>query len=360
MAPSRTLLIFDLDDARFGLDATLVRESVWLPELTPVEEAPPYIAGIFSLRGQIVPVTDLNLRFGHPALPYRFGDQIVVLELDQLLMGLIVSEVREVIELSAEAIQPPPEFDGEAHRHAHLVAGEARVGDDIVTLLDVSQLMHGSQAPLPSPPPQAEEGATPSLARSAGEGWGGGMHFCPEATPEQRAIFHARARALMEAATEEEGTRLPLAVVELDGEYFGIGLEAVQEFCDIARPTPSPCCPPHILGAIGLRGNLFTLLDLRAALNLPRAAQRSGKAVIARASTRFGTGLGEQAVGVAVDQVHDVIYLREEELQATPSALREQHGAEVKGAAPYGGKMMAVLNLPALLAREEWIVNETV
>ncbi len=66
----RTLLIFDLDDARFGVDATLVRESVWLPKLTPVEEAPPYIVGIFSLRGQIVPVTDLNLRFGHPARPF--------------------------------------------------------------------------------------------------------------------------------------------------------------------------------------------------------------------------------------------------------------------------------------------------
>jgi len=47
-------------------------------------------------------------------------------------------------------------------------------------------------------------------------------------------------------------------------------------------------------------------------------------------------------------------------LQAAPQALREQHGAEVKGTAPYGGKMMAVLDLPVLLAREEWIVNETV
>ncbi|HEU0219567.1 MAG TPA: chemotaxis protein CheW [Gallionella sp.] len=386
-SPPRTLLIFDLDDARFGLDATLVRESVWLPELTPVEEAPPYIAGIFNLRGQIVPVSDLNLRFGHPARPYRLSDQIVILELDQLLMGLIVSEVREVIEISLDAIQPPPKFDGETYHHAHLVAGEVRVGDNIVTLLDVSQLVHPPNRPLPSPPPQAEEGTTPpsqpspagegrsntpSLACSAGEtpnapppplageGWGGGMHFCPEATPEEHAIFHARAKALMEAAAEEEGARLPLAVVELDGEYFGIELGAIQEFCDIASPCPIPCCPQHILGAISLRGNLFTLLDLRAALNLPRTTQGGGKVVVARASTWLGTGLGEQAVGVAVDQVHDVIYLREEALQAAPAALREQHGAEVKGTAPYGGKMMAVLDLPALLAREEWIVNESV
>ena len=47
-------------------------------------------------------------------------------------------------------------------------------------------------------------------------------------------------------------------------------------------------------------------------------------------------------------------------MQAAPAVLREQHGAEIKGAASYGGKMMAVLDLPVLLAREEWIVNETV
>ena len=177
-------------------------------------------------------------------------------------------------------------------------------------------------------------------------------HFCPQATPQEHAVFRARARALMEAAIEEEGTRLSLAVVELGGEYFGIELHAVQEFCDIAQPSPIPCCPPHILGAISLRGNLLTLLDLHAALNLRRMAQNGGKAVIAR--------LGEQAVGVAVDEVHDVIYLREEALQPAPPALREQHGAEVKGTASYAGKMMAVLDLPALLAREEWLVNENV
>ena len=339
-----TLLIFDLDDARFGVDATLVRESVWLPKLTPVEEAPPYIVGIFSLRGQIVPVTDLNLRFGHPARPYRISDQIVILELDKLLMGLIVNEVREVIELSANAIQPPPQFVVETPVEPPLIEAQVRVGDDIVTLLDTRQLMH---LPQDFAQPETEQMST-------------AYHFCPQATPEQHSVFGARAKALMEVATEEKGAHLSLAVVELSGEYFGIELDAIQEFCDIVRPCPIPCCPPHILGAMNLRGNLFTLLNLRAALNLPRAAQTSDKAVIVRASTWLGKGHGEQAVGVAVDQVHDVIYLREEELQAAPAALLEQHGAEIKGTAPYGGKLMVVLGLPALLAREEWIVNETV
>ena len=360
---SLSLLIFDLDGARFGLDATRVRESVWLPELTAVEEAPPWIVGLFDLRGRIVPVADLRLRFHHPARRYTSADQVIVLETEHEPMGLIVSEVIEVIELPGEAVQPPPHFDAPAPGHAHLVIGEARVGDELVTVLDAIQLAQLSQPPLPSPPPLAGEGVeVPSPARSAlkdsdplraealvesyaEEGWGGG------ATPEERALFRKRAMKLREGAPGEDGARLGLAVVELGGEYFGVELSAVQEFRDIVQLSPIPCCPPHILGAISLRGNLLTLIDPRAALNLPPAAM-GGKAVVGR--------LGEQAVGIAVDEVHDVVYLPREKLQGPPPVLRERCGAEIMGTAPYGGRTMTVLDLPALLAREEWIVDENV
>lgn len=331
----RPWLIFDLDGVRFGLDATKVRESVWLPELTPVEEAPPWVVGLFSLRGRIVPVADLHLRFGHPARLYTPSDQVVVLEGEQQTMGLIVSEIRAVIELPSEAIQPPPQFEVTASGPSHLVAGEASVGNDLVTLLDHFRLTH-----LP-------EG---SILMEAAERPAPFTDFCPEATPEVRALFRKRAMTLREAVVEEQGALLGLAVVELGGEYFGVELAAVQEFRDIVQLSPIPCCPPHILGAMNLRGDLLTLIDPRAALNLPPAA-RGGKAVVAR--------LGEQAVGIAVDAVHDVAYLRSEELQPPPLALREQGGAEITGTAPYAGRTMTVLDLHALLRREEWIVNET-
>jgi purine-binding chemotaxis protein CheW len=338
------LLTFDLDDARFGVDATLVLETVCLPRLTPVVEAPPYIVGVFSLRGQIVPVTDLNLRFGHLARPYRISDQIVILEVDHFFMGLIVSEVREVIELSDKAIQPLQKFSVETTPNVPLVDTQVRVGDDIVMLLDAQQLMH---LPL-------------DMAQAAAQQMVPAKDFCPQVTLEQQSIFRARAKALMEEAIDEKDARLSLAVVELSGEYFGIELEAIQEFCANVRPSPIPCCPPHVLGAMNLRGNLFTLLDLHAALNLPRAAQTSDKAVIVRPWARPGLGQDEQAVGVAVHQVHDVITLREEELTALPVALRDHQAAEVKGTALYAGRTITVLDLPALLAKQEWIVNETV
>ena len=177
----------------FGLDATRVRESVWLPELTPVEEAPPWVVGLFSLRGRIVPVADLNLRFRHPARRYIASDQVVVLEVDNQPMGLIVSEVREVIDLPYDAIQPPPQFDAAAPGHVHLVAGEARVGDDLVTLLDVprlTRLLDGVELA------EAMEQMAPA------------GHFCPEATPEASTLFRARAVALREAVAEDDAALL--------------------------------------------------------------------------------------------------------------------------------------------------------
>lgn len=335
----RHILMFDLDGARFGLDATKVCESIWLPELTPTEEAPRWIVGLFSLRGRIVPVADLRLRFGHPARRYSPGDQVVVLESDGRLLGLIVDEVIEVIDLPGESIQPPPQFDAAHSALDHLVAGEARAGDGLVTLLDISRLTH-----LTEWQPLAATAQSPDESAPAGR-------FGADASPAERALFHARAVRLREAPVDEEGDRIGLAVVQLGGEYFGFELAAVQEFCDVTHLSPIPCCPPHILGAMNLRGNLLTLIDPRAALNLPPAAG-GGKAVVAR--------LGEQAVGIAVDAVHGVVYLQSEQLQPPPAGLREHGGAEISGTARYADRIVTVLDLPALLAREDWVVDEHV
>lgn len=333
----RTLLIFNLDGTRFGLDAACVIESVWLPELTTIEEALPWIVGMFSLRGQIIPVANLHLRFGHPARPYNLSDQVVVLKTEHMPIGLIVSEVLEVVDLPADAIQPPPEIEAAGHGLIHFAAGVVGIGDDLVTLLDVSRL---TKLPEISP--------LDNMLESTGTGG----YFCAQATLETRTLFHGRAMALREvSAAEGQHSPLGLAVVELSGEYFGIELAAVQEFCNIAQLSPIPCCPPHILGAMNLRGSLLTLIDPRSALNLP-PSPRGHKAVIAR--------LGEQLMGIAVDEVCDAVYLGNEALQPPPSALRYQCGSEITGTAPYAGRTMTVLDLPALLAREDWIVDENV
>lgn len=329
-----TLLIFELYGAKFALDAKLVRETIWLPELTPIEEAPSSIAGIFSLRGSIFPVIDLNLHFGHSVMPYRLSDQIVVMEVNLSLIGVIVNAVCDVIEISLDEIQPSPIFGSLSQLDSHFRIGELRVNDDIVTLLDAQKLTSWSQ-----------DFAVSTSVDSA-------KQFSPQSTLEDHAVFRTRARALMEIDVEESSGSMPIAVVVLGSECFGFELDAVQEFCEIKQVTPIPCCPSHILGVINLRGNLLTLLDVRGALNLPQDSECGNKVVVAH--------FGVSVVGLVVDQVHDVVYLHADELRATPQALSDDHFAEVKGTAMYKGQMMTILDLSVLLARKEWIVNETV
>lgn len=340
---TRCVLIFVLDGKRFGVDAAKVHETVWLPELTPIEEAPPWVSGIFSLRGEIVVVTDLRRRFGHPAGEYLLSDQVVVLKIAGLTLGLIVGEVLDVVDVPAANIQTPPEFETAKHGWAPLISGVACVGDELISLLELTKLATHIE---PTTDDEEEHSAR-------------GSHFFPSAAPEMRARLRARAMALRQVGTEDRGAGLGLAIVVLAGEYFGIELAAVQAFCHVGPLTPIPCCPPHILGAMNLRGNLLTLIDPSSALNLRPTARRD-KAVIARIAAGSGTDSGEQLIAMAVEDVHDVIYLRSEQLQAPPAALREQCEAEIIATAPYAGKTVTIVDLPALLARQAWIVDETV
>lgn len=327
---AQSLLIFELSGALYAVDATRVRETVWLPELTPAAAAPAWVVGLFSLRGRIVPVADPGRLLGHPPRRRRLEDQVLVLEIDRQAFGLIVDQARDVVSVAGADIQPPPRYEDRPPAAARPVLGEARVGEALITLLDAARFAHPVES---------------VLAREGGD-------FCPEASAAERAVFHARAVELMRDAGDTEDDRLELAVVELGGEAFGIELAAVREFIAVGRPSPLPCCPPHILGALSVRGELLVLLDLRAGLGLPAATGEASQALIAR--------LGEGGVAVAVDAVHDVVYPRRAALLPAPAQLRARYGAEVMGALPWHDGAMTVLDLPALLARQEWIVEEHV
>lgn len=324
---STSLLIFELDGEHFGVDVCHVRESVWLPELSPAEEMPAWIIGLFSLRGSIVPVADLRLRFGHPPRVTAPNDRVVVLNTDAGPLGLIASDVIEVFELPPGAIQTPSGLGASSR----LISGEVWVREELLPVLDIRNL-----ASLSDP---AGESPQPPLP-------------APATSPTDRSLFHARAMALRDAPVANEGRLLSLAVIGMGGERFGIDLAAIREFKDIVQIHPIPCCPTHILGAINLRGELITLLDVRSALNLTAAGPCGNKALI-------GT-LGDQAVAVAVDAIDDVTYLPAGDLKPPPSLLLEHQGAEIIGSVEYSGAVITVLDLRALLARPEWIVEEIV
>jgi purine-binding chemotaxis protein CheW len=146
---------------------------------------------------------------------------------------------------------------------------------------------------------------------------------------------------------------IPLVVVGLNGEYFGVELVVLQEFAEIHHVTPVPCCPQHIIGDMNLCGDILTLVDIRHVFKVPGVGVGStAKAMVVH--------LNDLLAGVLVDEVFDVMYLRATDITTVPVALQAESKEYLKGTAPYGGKMLSILDVPTLLASEDFVVNEDI
>ncbi len=329
-------LVFSHQKYLYAVKALNVREIIWLPELTAIEESPPHVVGVFNRRSKIVPVADLDLLFGHAQHRYQISDSVVVIEAENRLMGIVVNEVLDVKDITATDIETPLlEQRRETKKRQYYLEGEAKSGDDIIMLLNAESLIKNAQ-PAEEPDEVTEDAASTH-------------HLFSDASPKEKALFHERARNLRQSA-EDAGIgmgQMPLAVAGLGGEYFGIDVELVREFTDISHVTPVPCCPPRIIGNMNLRGSIVTLVDIQGLLDIPSSGSNASKAVI--------TEVGDTLLGIAVNEVFDIAYLRRSDLTAAPSASA---GKYVKGVAPYGVGMMTVLDLRRIIEEGELTVND--
>jgi purine-binding chemotaxis protein CheW len=327
-------LLFCLNGARFGVEANCVMEIAWLPELALAEEAPHYIVGLLNRRGRIEPVMDLGLRLGHPSRRYRLDDSLVMLQADGIAIGMIVAEVSDVVPISASDIEPPQHYDEESGELGSFLAGNAKVGEDIVMLLNVPRLIHA---------PASHELSVRADIHA---------YFCPDATEKERAVFRNRAHNLMQTvAGQDAAESLPLAIIRLGEESFGVELDMVREFSHLRRVTAVPCCPPHIAGNMNLRGDILTLADIRTLLNI--AADGAAAEVMVIESD-------DLSIGVPVDEVLEVIYVRPADIAPLPAVARGEKNEYCKGLVRYGESMVSILDMRKLLAEGGLEVDEEV
>jgi purine-binding chemotaxis protein CheW len=136
-------LTFQLSTEEFGIRVLKVREIMGLQDITPVPQTPPHIKGVINLRGKVVPVIDLRLKFGLPAAEYTQRTCIIVTQVQgqssMILMGIVVDGVSEVLNLSGQEIEDTPDF-GEAISDQYLL-GMAKVKGKVKILLDIDKVM---------------------------------------------------------------------------------------------------------------------------------------------------------------------------------------------------------------------------
>jgi purine-binding chemotaxis protein CheW len=340
---NRSFLTFILQGKLLAVDTEIVREIIWLPELTLVEECPSYIAGLINMRGKLVPVMDLTVRFGHGRERFRCSDRVIVLSRDlrNEMVGIIANDVLEVVEISEESIEPSSHEKGGQNGQPYFISGKAKAGEDIIMILDPRTIF------------DTEFGIKETESEKPEIHPDGSAVFCPEADRGERDLFHKRAITLQRVFNDDAIQLIPVAVIRLKNESVFLELEAVREFTGINNFTPVPCCPAHIAGNMNLRGNVLTVLDIAGMLNLKTSGAGGTVKVVVADS-------GEFLVGVMVDEILDVTYLRASDIVPVSSSIKARNEKFVKGAAPYEGKMMALLDLKEILSWDGLIVNEEV
>jgi len=136
-------LAFTLGGETYAMDIRSIREVIQFGGITEMPLMPPFIRGVINLRGAVVPVIDLNVRFNRPATTVSQRTCVVILELTQedstAELGVMVDNVSEVLSIGETEVEPAPAFGSDIR--SEFIAGVAKVGDRFVILLDVNHVL---------------------------------------------------------------------------------------------------------------------------------------------------------------------------------------------------------------------------
>lgn len=141
-------MTFKLAAEEYGLEILKVRELIGLLEITRVPRAPEFIRGLINLRGKVIPVVDLRVKFGMATVELTSQNVIIVVQIGStstgLTMGILVDEVLEVHAIGEQDIEPPPNFQSQAV--ADFILGVGKADKRIIFLLDIDRVLTGAEA----------------------------------------------------------------------------------------------------------------------------------------------------------------------------------------------------------------------
>jgi purine-binding chemotaxis protein CheW len=140
-------LTFSLAGEEYGIGILKVREIIGMMTVTPVPQTPEFVKGVINLRGKVIPVIDLRLRFGLEATTYTERTCIIVVEIDgdsgSVPMGIVVDAVSEVLNIRGADIENTPTFG--VKLNTDFILGMAKTGGGVKILLDIDKVLGAYQ-----------------------------------------------------------------------------------------------------------------------------------------------------------------------------------------------------------------------
>ncbi len=131
-------LTFKVGNESYGIEIKHVTEIIGIQPVTDVPELPDYVKGIINLRGKIIPVMDVRLRFKKPFKDYNDRTCVIVVDINDMSVGFIVDSVSEVLSIPEESIVPPPAIKSGSNRY---IKGIGKIGDEVKLILDCQKLL---------------------------------------------------------------------------------------------------------------------------------------------------------------------------------------------------------------------------
>lgn len=139
-------LIFTLGNEEYGIDILKVQEIRGYDQVTSIANTPAFIKGVTNLRGVIVPIIDLRVKFSQQSVSYDENTVVIVLNFGQRVVGIVVDGVSDVLSLTAEQIRPAPEFA--VTLATEYLTGLGSLGERMLILVDIEKLLSSEEMSL--------------------------------------------------------------------------------------------------------------------------------------------------------------------------------------------------------------------
>lgn len=141
---TESFILFELAGAFYALRSRDIQQLEMVGQVTPVPNAPAFVDGVVSVRGQVIPAVNLRARFGFDRKHADVRSRLLIVKTNERTVAMIVDSAREFISIDPSAIQPPPE--GVAGMSGKYLEGITQVNDRLVLVLDPAQIIDGAAA----------------------------------------------------------------------------------------------------------------------------------------------------------------------------------------------------------------------
>jgi len=133
------LVVFSIGNESYGVDVEAVESIIKMQEITKLPHAPEFVEGVTNLRGSVVPILDLRRRFGLAPEEATRDTRIMIVNMNENHVGMVVDAVTQVVRISAESIEPPPQMAMTVN--SAFIRGIAKLDDMLIILLDLRKVL---------------------------------------------------------------------------------------------------------------------------------------------------------------------------------------------------------------------------